>query len=142
MIVPDVDVLLYAFRDDLPAHTRYRAWLLDTLAGERTPALPGIAPAGFMRVATHPRVFAPPTPPHEAAAFVEALCADPGAVTPSLGASHIDTLLDLCTRANAKGGLVADAYLAAVAIQLDAVLMTTDRDFARFPGLRWRYPLD
>ena len=141
MIVPDVNVLLYAFRDDLPAHEDHRKWLVDRLAGEEPVALPDAVLAGFMRVVTHPRIFSPPTPPHEAAAFVEALRAAPAAVTPSLGASHIDTFLGLCTRANARGSLVADAYLAAVAIELDAVLMTTDRDFARFTGLRWRHPL-
>ena len=141
MIVPDVNVLLYAFRDDLPAHEDYRGWLVDRLVGEEAVALPGSVLAGFMRVVTHPMIFSPPTPPHEAAAFIEALRAAPSAVTPSLSASHIDTFLRLCSRANAKGSLVADAYLAAVAVELDAVLMTTDRDFARFPGLRWRHPL-
>jgi toxin-antitoxin system PIN domain toxin len=141
VIVPDVNVLLYAFRDDLPAHEDHRKWLLDRLAGEEPVALPDAVLAGFMRVVTHPRIFSPPTPPLEAAAFVDALLAAPGAVTPTLSAAHLETFLCLCTRANARGSLVADAYLAAVAIELDAVLVTTDRDFARFQGLRWRHLL-
>ena len=140
MIVPDVNVLLYAFRADLPNHRHFRTWLQTALAGDEPVAMPGVVIAGFMRVVTHPRVFAPPTPPDEAAAFVDALRGAPGALTPSPGPGHIDTFLGLCTEANARGSLVADAYLAAVVMELDAVLMTTDRDFARFSGLRWTHP--
>ena len=83
----------------------------------------------------------PRAPLDEAARYVEALRSAPGAVTPRLADSHVDTFLRLCVEVNAKGNLVADAYLAAIAIELDALLVTTDRDFARFPGLRWRHPL-
>ena len=141
MIVPDINVLIYAFRADQPDHERYREWLMGALAAGEPVALPGHVLAGFMRVVTNPRVFAPATPPAEAARFLEALRSAPGAVTPRLSESHADTFLHLCVEVNAKGNLVADAYLAAIAIELDALLATTDRDFARFPGLRWRHPL-
>ena len=141
MIVPDVNVLIYAFREDQPDHRRYREWLTEALAADEPVALPGHVISGFMRIVTNPRVFAPATPPDEAAHFVEALRAAPGVVTPRLADTHVDTFLRLCVEVNAKGNLVADAYLAAIAIELDALLVTTDRDFARFPGLRWRRPL-
>ena len=141
MIIPDVNVLIYAFRDDLPDHARYREWLVETLGAEEPVALPGQVVAGFMRVVTNPRVFSPAVPPAEAARYVQALRSAPGAVTLRLAESHVDTFLRLCVEVNAKGNLVADAYLAAIAIELDALLVTTDRDFARFPGLRWRHPL-
>ena len=141
MIIPDVNVLIYAFRADLPDHARHREWLVETFAADEPVALPGHVLSGFIRVVTNPRVFAPATPPAEAARFLEALRAAPGAVTPRLSESHVDTFLRLCVEVNAKGNLVADAYLAAIAIELDALLVTTDRDFARFPGLRWRHPL-
>ena len=141
MIIPDVNVLIYAFRADLPDHASYRDWLVQALTANEPVALPGQVLAGFMRVVTNPRVFAPATPPGEAARYVEALRSAPGAVTPSLADAHVATFLRLCVEANAKGNLVADAYLAAIVIEMDAVLMTTDRDFARFPGLRWRHPL-
>jgi len=141
VIVPDVNVLVYAFREDQPDHRRYREWLIGALAADEPVALPGHLISGFMRVVTNPRVFAPATPPAEAAHFVAALLEAPGAVTPRLADSHVDTFLRLCVEVNAKGNLVADAYLAAIAIELDALLVTTDRDFARFPGLRWRHPL-
>jgi hypothetical protein len=141
VLVPDVNILLYAFRADLPQHARYRDWLLRTLDGDQAVGLPGAVVAGFVRVATHPRVFAPPTPPEEAVRYIDALRDAPIVVTPTLGATHIDTFLRLCAEVDAKGSLVADAYLAAIVIELDAQLVTTDRDFARFAGLRWRHPL-
>jgi toxin-antitoxin system PIN domain toxin len=141
VIVPDINVLIYAFRDDMPDHLRYRRWLLETLAADEPVAVPGHVVSGFMRIVTNPRVFAPATPPAEAVRFVEAVRAAPGVVETRLAGSHVDTFLRLCVEVNAKGNLVADAYLAAVAIELDALLVTTDRDFARFPGLRWRHPL-
>ena len=141
MIVPDVNVLIYAFREEQPDHGRYREWLTAALAGDEPVALPGHVLSGFMRIVTSPRVFASATPPDEAARYVVALRSAPGAVTPRLADSHVDTFLRLCVEVNAKGNLVADAYLAAIAIGLDALLVTSDRDFARFPGLRWRHPL-
>ena len=141
MIIPDVNILIYAFREDQPDHGRYREWLTGALAADEPVALPGQVLSGFMRVATNPRVFAHATPPAEAARYVQALRSAPGAVAPRLGDSHMETFLRLCVEVNAKGNLVADAYLAAIAIELDALLVTTDRDFARFPGLRWRHPL-
>lgn len=141
MILPDVNVLLYAFRDDLAEHPRHRAWLSAALAGDEPVALPGVVISGFMRVVTNPRAFPVPAPPADAAKYVGVLRAAPAAVTPGLGDSHVGTFLRLCVDANARGNLVADAYLAAIAIDLDATLVTTDRDFARFPGLRWRNPL-
>ena len=97
--------------------------------------------SGFVRVVTNPRVFAAATPPAEAAYFVAALRAAPGVITPRLADAHVSTFLRLCVEVDAKGNLAADAYLAAIALELDALLVTTDRDFARFPGLRWRHPL-
>jgi len=97
--------------------------------------------SGFVRVVTNPRVFAAATPPAEAAHFVAALRAAPGVITPRLADAHVSTFLRLCVEVDAKGNLAADAYLAAIALELDALLVTTDRDFARFPGLRWRHPL-
>ena len=141
MIIPDVNVLIYAYRDDQPQHERHREWLMGVLTGDEPVALPGPVLAGFLRVATNPRVFATPAPPAEAVRYVEALRSAPAAVTPRLAESHIDTFVRLCVQVNAKGNLVPDAYLAAIAITLDARLVTTDRDFARFPGLRWGHPL-
>ncbi len=97
--------------------------------------------SGFVRVATHPRVFSPPAPVERALDFVDALRAQPNAVIVAPGARHWAIFDRLCRAAAAKGNLVADAYLAALAIESGSEWITTDRDFSRFPGLRWRHPL-
>ena len=73
MIVPDVNVLIYAFRADQPDHGRYREWLIGALTADEPVALPGPVLSGFMRVVTNPRVFTCATPPAEAARSIEVL---------------------------------------------------------------------
>ena len=94
-----------------------------------------------MRVATHPRIFSPPAPVEQALAFATALRTQPNAVVLAPGPRHWEIFERLCQAASAKGNLVADAYLAALAIETGSEWITTDRDFSRFPGLRWRHPL-
>lgn len=97
--------------------------------------------SGFLRVATHPGIFSPPAPIEPALDFVNTLRAQPNAVIVSPGPRHWDVFERMCLAAGAKGNLVADAYLAALAIESGSEWITTDRDFSRFPGLRWRHPL-
>jgi len=97
--------------------------------------------SGFVRVATHPRIFSPPAPIDEALAFANALRTQPNAVLLTSGPRHWEIFERLCLDAGAKGNLVADAYLAALAIETGSEWITTDRDFSRFDGLRWRHPL-
>lgn len=92
-------------------------------------------------MATHPRVFSPPAPIERALEFAAALRAQPSAVIVSPGPRHWQIFERLCLGAGTKGNLVADAYLAALAIESGSQWITTDRDFSRFPGLRWRHPL-
>ena len=94
-----------------------------------------------MRVATHPRIFSPPAPVGRAFAFATALRSQPNAVNINPGPRHWEIFERLCVATDAKGNLVADAYLAALAIESGSEWITTDRDFTRFPGLRWRHPL-
>jgi uncharacterized protein len=91
---------------------------------------------------THPRVFNAPTTVAEALTFVDAIRDAPNAVPVEPGSRHWDLFERLCVDAGAKGNLVADAYLAALSIESGCEWITTDRDFARFPGLRWRRPFD
>lgn len=95
-----------------------------------------------MRVVTHPRIFATPTPLRDALAFVTTLRNHPNAVAIAPGIRHFDLFRQLCTSASTTGNLVADAYLAALAIESGSEWITDDRDFARFSGLRWRHPFD
>lgn len=140
MILPDVNMLVYAYRDDLPRHAESRAWLDATLNGDEPVALAPAVVSGFVRVVTSFRTLAEPTPLADALGAAEALVSHPKSVVLRPGAAHLGTFLRLCREGEAKGRLVSDAYLAAVAIDQGCELVTYDRDFARFPGLRWRTP--
>ena len=97
--------------------------------------------SGFVRITTHPRVFEDPSPPATAFAFADAMRSARNAVAIEPGPRHWSLFERLCVESGAKGNLVADAYLAALAIESGSEWITTDRDFARFQGLRWRHPL-
>lgn len=98
--------------------------------------------SGFLRVVTHPRVFTPPTPISTALAFADGLRNHPNAVAIAPGERHWSIFRRLCAQASARGNLVSDAYLAALAIESGSEWITDDGDFARFSGLLWRRPLD
>ena len=140
MFIPDVNVLVYAFRADSPRHREFRAWLEGVIASSEAFGLSELVLSGVLRVVTHPKVFNPPTPPQKAVAFVEALRAQPNAVLLRAGDRHWEIFVKLCESSSARGNLVADAYHAALAIENGAEWVTTDRDFTRFPGLRLRHP--
>ncbi len=141
MILPDVNVLVYAFREEMPDFQKYRNWLLGVLAGDSAFGVSDLVLSSVLRVLTHPRVFDPPTPPESALEFVARIREARNAVSINPGARHWEIFVRFCVEANAKGNLVADAYLAAMAIESGCEWMTTDRDFSRFPGLRWGHPL-
>jgi len=98
--------------------------------------------SGFLRIVTHPRVFTQPTPPAQAIAFCETLRSQPNATVLSPGPRHWQIFTGLCAESGARGNLVPDAYLAALAIETGSEWITTDRDYRRFRGLRLRHPLD
>lgn len=141
MILPDVNVLVYAFHEGAPDHRRYRRWLEEAVTSDEPMAVSDLVLSGFVRIATHPRVFSPPAPVGEALAFTAALRSQPNAVPVAPGPRHWEIFARLCRTVNAKGNLVLDAYLAALAIESGSEWISTDRDFSRFPGLRWRHPL-
>ena len=141
MILPDVNVLVYAFATGAVNHTRYRSWLDAVLEAPEAWAYSEIVLSGFVRVVTHPRVFDPPAPMETALRFCSALRGAPNAVAVSPGERHWEIFESCCRESGARGNLVADAYLAALAIETGSEWITTDRDFARFPRLRWRHPL-
>jgi len=140
VILPDVNVLVYAYREDAPRHERYRRWLERVLDGREAYGLSDLVLAGFLRVVTHPRVFAPPSPIRHALEFVQVLRDHPNCMPVAPGQRHWEIFVRLCHESGAKGNLVPDAYLAALAIESGSEWMTTDRDYSRFPGLRWRDP--
>jgi toxin-antitoxin system PIN domain toxin len=140
VILIDVNVLLYAHREEAADHRRFRAWLEDVIRQPEAFGVSEIVLSAFVRVVTHPKILNPPTPLESALAFCDVLQRQPNAVMISPGARHWSIFTDLCSHAKARGDLVADAYLAAMAIESGCEWVTTDRDFSRFPGLRWRHP--
>src|SRR5437763_5677010 len=140
MLLPDVNVLVYAHRSDAPGHDGYLAWLEQLINGDEAYGLSDIVLSGFLRVATHPRVFNPPSSISDALAFVYALRNRANCVLIAPGLRHWDLFTALCRRSGAKGNLVPDAYLAALAIESGSEWITTDRDYSRFTKLRWRHP--
>ncbi|MGQ0737159.1 MAG: type II toxin-antitoxin system VapC family toxin [Acidobacteriota bacterium] len=139
MQLPDVNVLIYAHREDAPEHDRYAAWLVALTASEEPFAVAETVMATFLRIVTNPRVFDPPTPMATAIAFCQRLVDWPRAVLIAPSRRHWDLFVGLC--ANVHGPRVTDAYLAALAIEHGCELVTTDSGFSRFAGLRWRHPL-
>jgi len=137
--LPDVNVLIYAHREDAPEHERYAAWLQALTASDEPFALSDVVLSGFLRIATNPRIFDPATPTDPALAFCQRLVDWPRASLIMPGGRHWELFTGLCR--DIKGPLVTDAYIAALAIEHGCELVTTDSDFARFPGLRWRHPL-
>jgi toxin-antitoxin system PIN domain toxin len=140
VILTDVNVLVYAHRGDAPEHDRYRTWLDDQQEADEAFAVSDLVLSGFLRVVTHPRVFDPPTPLAIALDFADILRTHPNAVVVQPGPRHWQIFSSLCRAVDAKGNLVPDAYLAALAIETGSEWITTDRDYARFPSLRWRHP--
>ncbi len=141
MTLFDVNVLVYAYRDDSPQHRDYRRWLIDRMESDEPYALTGLVLSGFARIVSNHRIFRKATPIEEALEFCRDLHVPSNAFWISPGPRHWGILERLCRQAGAKGNLVTDAYLAALAIEWGCELITTDRDFARFEGLRWRHPL-
>jgi toxin-antitoxin system PIN domain toxin len=141
LVLPDVNVLVYAHREDAPQHAGFRDWLESVINGSESFGLSELVLSGFVRVATHPKVFTRPSTLSEALAFAEQLRGRPNCVAVAPGLRHWEIFCSLCADATVKGNLVPDAYLAAMAIESGCEWITTDRDFSRFEGLRWRHPL-
>ena len=139
MLMPDVNVLVAAYRTDSPQHEQAKVWLQSAVDGVAPIGLTDAVAVGYVRVVTHPRVFAEPTPLALALGHVEDLNAA-GVIRVSPGRTHWPTFRQLCLEADARGNLVPDAAHAATAIEAGATWVSFDRDFARFPGLRWRTP--
>lgn len=142
MILPDVNVLLYALRGEAEHHAEYRAWLDTSLKSGVTILLADTVVSGVVRIATHPRVWEIPTPIDAVLAYVDGLRSRVNVRPAPGGPEHWQVFAALCRSTRARGNIIPDAWLAALAIEEGATLFTADRDFARFPGLKWRHPLD
>lgn len=141
MLMPDVNVLVGAYRSDAPHHDRLKRWLEAAVQDVESLGLSDAVLSGFVRIVTHPRVFTVPTPLDTALKQAGSLHDTHGTLRVTPGDRHWSIFTELCAGADARGNLVADAAHAATAIEAGATWVTLDRDFARFPGLRWRSPL-
>jgi uncharacterized protein len=142
VILPDVNVLLYAFRNDSAEHAKYRAWLDSVVNGEAAYGLSPQVLSGVIRVSTHPRIFARPSTLEDALSFCNAIVSPRHCRRVVPGERHWSIFERLCRAAKVKGSIVADAWFAALAIESGCEWITEDRDYARFPGLRARSPLE
>ena len=141
MILTDVNVLVYAQRRNAPDHIEYRRWLETIINGEEPYGVSDLILSGFLRIVTHPGIFRPPTAMKTALQFADQFRGGANAVRIEPGPRHWGIFTRLCASAGAKGYLVPDAYLAALAIESGCEWVTTDRDYSRFPGLSWRLPI-
>jgi uncharacterized protein len=143
MVLVDTNVLIYAHRRDAERHQEYKAWMQAMVNGLEPYAVSDFALTGMVRVVTNPKIY-----PHDAATINEALAFagqvrnQPHAHVISPGPSFWEIFARLCQQVNARAKLVPDAYLAALAIEHGCEFISTDSDFRRFPGLRWRHPLN
>jgi toxin-antitoxin system PIN domain toxin len=138
VILPDVNVLVYAFRSDVEHHDEHRIWLEGVVNGETAYGMSPQVLASVIRLATHPRIFAHPSRLTEVLAFVSVLLDQPHCQIIEPGRRHWDIFTRLCQSANAYGNLIQDAWLAALAIESGCEWITNDRDYSRFEGLHWR----
>lgn len=138
----DVNVLIYAHRrDSNPEHDQYADWLKAVATGPEAFGISEAVLCGFVRIVTNPRIFVEPTPLDRALAFCQNLRERSQACILKPGDRNWKIFDSLCRDIPAKGKLVSDAWHAALAIEYDCEWYSTDSDFARFPGLKWRHPM-
>jgi hypothetical protein len=141
MILPDVNVLIYAFRRDLPQHRVSQAWLATVVSGDARFGLSPMVLSAVVRITTNGRAFRMPSAIEEAFGFCEDLRGQPHCQIEEPGDRHWNIFRRLCTDTDTRGSRVTDAWFAALAIEWGCEWITLDRDYARFPGLKWQVPI-
>jgi uncharacterized protein len=141
LIVLDANLLLYAYDSASPKHSKAREWIEREFSSSEPIALPWQTVSAFIRIMTNPRLPGERLTIEEAVAVVDAWLEQPNIQLLAPGESHWPLFQQMLVEGQAAGALVCDAHLAALTIEYGGVLHTTDRDFARFPGLRWKNPL-
>jgi len=140
-ILVDINLLLYAIVADYPQHVAARTWLEEQFNANNQVGLPWLSLLGFVRIATNPRLFQKPLSVSQAWKQIEEWLALPTVWIPQPTSRHVEILGSLLCSSGTGGNLVSDAHLAALSIEHDLVLCSTDKDFARFPNLIWYNPL-
>jgi toxin-antitoxin system PIN domain toxin len=140
MMLPDVNVLIYAFRKDVAQHAICRAWLDQVVLNDARFGISPLALAAVVRITTQSRVYPTPSTLDEAFGFCEDILSQPHCQIVEPGERHWDVFRRLCIETDTHGPCVTDAWYAALAIEWGCEWVTMDRDYARFPGLRWSMP--
>jgi toxin-antitoxin system PIN domain toxin len=141
VILPDVNLLLYAHVNAFPEHARAAKWWVGLMNGRRDVGVAAPAVFGFIRLATNPRVFDPPLAVTEALARVEEWFGRPHVHFVQPGPRHLEIAFGLLRQVGVAANLTTDAQLAALAIEHQGEVHSNDADFARFPRLRWSNPI-
>ena len=141
MILPDVNLLVYAYSRGAPQHEEARAWWEGLLGSGEPVGVPWAVSCGFIRLMTHPAVLVTPLEPRKAVSHVAAWLERPNVEALDPGPRHLEILARLLGALGVAGNLTTDAHLAALAIEHQCELHSNDGDFGRFSGLRWRNPL-
>ncbi|MGA2716733.1 MAG: TA system VapC family ribonuclease toxin [Bryobacteraceae bacterium] len=141
MIIPDANLFLYAYDADSTQHLKAREWVEEVFSGEEPVRLPWQTVGAFLRIVTNPALRGERFTPQEAVAIVDEWLAQPNVRMLGPGEGHWPLLCQTIMEGQVRGPLMTEAQLAALTIEHGATLYTTDRDFSRFPGLRWKNPL-
>jgi toxin-antitoxin system PIN domain toxin len=141
VIVLDANILLYAYDADSDKHAKARAWVEEVFSGASPVGLPWQTLSAFMRIVTNPRLTGKRFTPVEVADLVDQWVKQPNVRLLGPGDNHWSFLRQMIVDGQVRGPLITDAQLAALTIEYGGVLHTTDRDFSRFPGLRWKNPI-
>jgi toxin-antitoxin system PIN domain toxin len=140
VILPDVNILIYAFRKDVPHHADCKVWLDAVIEGDAQFAMSPQVLSAVVRITTNPRVFREPSTLDEAFAFCDTLFGQPHCERVEPGERHWEIFRRVCQESGTRGPRVTDAWFAALAIEHGCTWITLDRDYARFPGLEWKGP--
>ena len=141
MILIDANILIYAVNQDAPLHSAAQRWLERAIGHGEPLGLAWNVILAFLRLTTRAGLFRNPMPVETAFDLVDAWLSEPSVTIVEPGPQHGRVLRDLLLTAGTAGNLTSDAHLAALAIEHGAELCSSDSDFARFGGLRWRNPL-
>ena len=141
MILPDVNLLLHAYNRESPVHAHARRWWESLMNGTGSVGLAWVAILGFVRISTHRHIVTHPLSVESACATARSWLAQPQVSVLHPGNRHAEVLFGLLGSLGTAGNLTTDAHLAALAIEHQAELHSTDADFKRFHGLRWTNPL-
>ena len=140
MILADVNVLVYAFRQDVPQNPLCRGWLDRIILGDARFGVSPLALCAVVRITTNSRIYRTPSRVEEACGFCDDILRQPNCQIVVPGERHWDIFKRLCVETNTRGPRVTDAWYAALAIESGCEWITTDHDYARFPGLKWSPP--